>query len=51
MTVNEVVALVRMVRERAPLAICEAGNADGNRQITIDEGLATVNRALNGCAD
>jgi hypothetical protein len=42
--------LVGIALERTPIGICEAGNADGNRMITINEILTAVNRALSGCA-
>lgn len=48
-TVNEIVMLVGIALERMPIDLCEMGNSDGNEQITINELLAAVNRALSGC--
>ena len=42
--------LVNIALERMPIGICEAGNADGNQQIAINEILTAVNRVLSGCA-
>ncbi|MGD0945934.1 MAG: hypothetical protein ABSA52_00770 [Candidatus Binatia bacterium] len=33
-----------------PLLNCEAGDANHDGQITIDEILTAVNNALNGCS-
>ena len=33
----------------ANVAACEAGNANDDVEVTIDEVLAAVNNALNGC--
>lgn len=49
-TVNEIVTLVNIALERAPMSMCPIGNTDGNQQITINEILTAVNRALAGCA-
>jgi hypothetical protein len=32
------------------LQTCEAGDANGDGQITVDEILAAVNNALSGCS-
>ncbi|MFI5398919.1 MAG: hypothetical protein ACHQ9S_25595 [Candidatus Binatia bacterium] len=32
------------------VAVCDAGDANHDGQITVDEILAVVNNALNGCA-
>jgi hypothetical protein len=47
--INEIVTLVSIALEQAPIGICEAGNADGNQQITINEILSAVNRTIGGC--
>jgi hypothetical protein len=49
-TVNEIVTLVNIALERAPMTMCEAGNTDRNQQITVNEILMAVNRVLSGCA-
>ena len=48
-TINEIVALVGIAQDRRSIDRCEAGNTDGNEQITIDEILTAVDRALRGC--
>jgi hypothetical protein len=50
-TVNEIVVLVGIALEQTPIGACTAGNTDGNQRITIDEILAALNWALDGCAD
>ena len=48
--VNELVTMVNIALERAPMNTCVAGNMDGNAQITINEILTAVNKLLGGCA-
>jgi hypothetical protein len=48
--INEVVTLVAVALGQMPIAACEAGNTDGNQQITINELLTAVNHSLVGCA-
>lgn len=48
-TVSEVVTLVNMALERAPMDRCAAGNIDRDQRITINEILTAVNRVLRGC--
>jgi phospholipase C len=47
--VNEILTMVRISLGTAAASACAAGDAAGNGQITIDEILAAVNNALNGC--
>jgi hypothetical protein len=47
--IHEMVTLVAIALGQMPIAVCEAGNIDGNQQITINELLTAVNRALRGC--
>ena len=46
---NEVLTLVDISLDKAPMSACLPGDTDGNHQITIDEILAAVHNALNGC--
>ncbi|HXQ23876.1 MAG TPA: hypothetical protein VN812_19505 [Candidatus Acidoferrales bacterium] len=48
-TIDELLTLVNIALDAAPLPSCVAGNANHDGQITIDEILAAVNNALNGC--
>ncbi len=49
-TINELVTLVSIALEQAPIGMCAAGNVDGNQTIAISEILAAVDSALGGCA-
>ena len=48
-TVNELITMVNIALDAAPLAACTAGDSDGSGDITIDEIIAAVNTALDGC--
>jgi hypothetical protein len=48
-TVDEILTMVNIALGNAPVTTCEAGDANGDGQITVDEILAAVNDALNGC--
>lgn len=48
-TVNEVVTLVRIALQQAPVTQCSAGDVDGNGQITVDEIVLAVRAVLIGC--
>lgn len=48
--INELLAAVRVSQDAEPLARCAAADRDGSRGVTIDELLAGVARALDGCA-
>lgn len=48
-TINEIVMLVGIALEQEPIDACQAGNGDGNPQISVSEILTAVNRALGGC--
>ena len=48
-TVNEVITLVNVALGTGPLAHCEVGDGNGDRQITIDELIIAVMNALAGC--
>ena len=41
--------MVNIALGNAPLSTCIAGDADGSGDITINELIAAVNHALNGC--
>jgi hypothetical protein len=47
--VNETITLVNITLGTAPLSDCAAGDADASGDITIDEIVGAVNKALNGC--
>jgi subtilase family serine protease len=48
-TVNELVSMVTIALGDASVSICLAGDVSRNNVITIDEIIAAVNHALNGC--
>jgi len=41
--------MVNIALDNAPFTACEAGDSNHDTHITIDEILAAVNNALNGC--
>ncbi|HEX7408844.1 MAG TPA: hypothetical protein VF515_14510 [Candidatus Binatia bacterium] len=41
--------MVNIALGNTPLLNCEAGDANHDGQITVDEILTAVNNALNGC--
>ena len=47
--INELLAIIDVALGQAPVSMCEAADVDGNGGITVDEILAAVNSALNGC--
>jgi len=47
--VNEIISLVNVALGSGVLANCEAGDGNGDQQITIDEIVTAVNNALGGC--
>ncbi len=48
-TVNELVAMVNIALETAPLSQCRAGDSNGDGAVTVAEIVTAVSRALNGC--
>ncbi|MDX2169769.1 MAG: LamG-like jellyroll fold domain-containing protein [Deltaproteobacteria bacterium] len=48
-TIDELVTLVSIALDSAPLDTCRAGDAGGDGRITIDDLLRAVNAALDGC--
>ncbi len=48
-TVDEIIRMVNISLEVAPLSECRAGDANGDGSITVDEIIQAVNNALNGC--
>ena len=48
-TLDEVVTMVDIAFGHTPLAACQAGDANHDGQITVDELLRAVNNALTGC--
>jgi hypothetical protein len=50
-TVDEVITLVDIALDTAPLSACPAGNLNGDGAITVDEVLSAVNADLNGCSN
>jgi hypothetical protein len=49
--VNETITMVNITLGTASLSACEAGDADGSGDITINEIVGAVNKALNGCGE
>ena len=41
--------MVNIALGNTPVTACDAGDANHNNQITVDEILSAVNNALNGC--
>ena len=50
MTVDELIQGVNIALGTTSLVDCTSFDANGDGVVTIDELLAAVNRALNGCA-
>jgi hypothetical protein len=48
--VDEILTMVNIALGNASVSECEAGDANGDTQITVDEILTAVNNALEGCA-
>jgi hypothetical protein len=48
-TVDDILKLVAIALGNEGIAACPAGDSNGDNQITVDEILAAVNKALNGC--
>ena len=48
-TTNELVAMVNVALENAPLTACSVGDANADAQITVDEIIVAMNNALNRC--
>jgi len=48
-TVDDIITMVNIALGNADISACSAGEADSDRQITLDEILKAVNNALNGC--
>jgi hypothetical protein len=40
---------VNIALGNAPVAVCLAGDRDSSGRVTVDELIAAVNRALEGC--
>ncbi len=49
MTVDEILIVVNIALHEADVALCSAGDANHDQQVTVDEILTAVNNALNGC--
>ncbi len=49
MTVDEILIMVDIALDMAPVSSCYAGDANGDGVITIDEILVAVNHALSSC--
>jgi hypothetical protein len=47
--VNEIITLVNVALGTGTLANCEAGDGNGDQQITINDIVTAVNNALGGC--
>jgi hypothetical protein len=48
-TIDELVTMVNIALGSRPVADCWAGDTSGDGEITIDEIIQAVNRALSGC--
>ncbi|MEO8602010.1 MAG: LamG-like jellyroll fold domain-containing protein [bacterium] len=48
-TIDELITLVSIALDSAPLDACRAGDSGGDGRITIDDLLRAVNAALDGC--
>ena len=47
---NELITMVNIALDNSSLSLCTAGDRNSDGAITVDEILAAVNNALNGCA-
>ena len=47
--VDEILTMVNIALSNTSISTCEAGDENHDSQITVDEILAAVNNALNGC--
>jgi hypothetical protein len=48
-TVDAILTMVNIALGNAQISACSNGDGDGDTQVTIDEILAAVTNALNGC--
>lgn len=48
-TITDIVTLVNIALESAPVTACPAGNLNGDGQISVDEILAALGNSLHGC--
>jgi len=48
-TVEELITMVNIALETAPVMTCRAGDVDGNQTITVDEIVLAVGNALEAC--
>jgi len=48
--VNELITMVNIALGTANGSICTAGDTNGDGTITVNEIIASVNNALNGCS-
>ena len=46
---NELITMVNIALRNADISTCTAGDANGDGSIEINEIVAGVNNALNGC--
>ena len=47
--ITDLIVMVNIALESAPVGSCTAGDINGNGQITVDEILVAVGNNLNGC--
>lgn len=50
-TVEQILTMVNIALGNADLSTCRWGDVNEDGQVTVDEVLAAVDNALNGCAD
>jgi hypothetical protein len=48
-TIDELITMVNIALGTKPVSECSVGDTSGDGDITIDEIIQAVNRALNGC--
>ena len=49
-TIGDIITMVNIALENAPVSACAAGDRNQDGEITVDEILAAVSNALDGCA-
>jgi hypothetical protein len=49
-TVDEILTMVNIALGTTPVEDCRAGDRNDDGTITVDEILAAVSKALNGCS-
>jgi hypothetical protein len=49
-TIDEIITMVTIAIGGADVSVCPAGDPSGDLAVTVDEILAAISNALDGCA-